>query len=144
MKINLKNNIKMKTLKNITLTAVLIIVTANVSMANNYITHRILIPAGKVVEIFSIIESPLKEIIPGYENIITETRNNNIIDVNDIEIYVEAEVEEYLPVFAEKQGNDTSNTYSETLEFIKTIYAPEKEVDDLPFEPATSVQYGSK
>lgn len=131
----------MKTLKNITLTAVLIIMTANITLANNYRTHRILNSAGNIIEFFSFIEIPSTEVIPGYEDFISKTTSNNVLDISEIAIYTEEEVEEHLPAFTKKGNNNANDTYSETLEFIKSIYIPEEEVDDLPFDTGTFARY---
>ncbi len=124
----------MKTLKNITLTAVLIILTANVTMANNYRIHRILTSAGKVIEVISIIEMPVKEIIPGYESFVSEIRNNNDIDVYDIEIYVENEADDYNSFFTSNNRIENSDTYAETADFVRSIYVEEETVNDFSFD----------
>ena len=124
----------MKTIKNITLTAILIIITANITLSNNYRTFRIQTAAGKIIEIFSIIESPVDEIIPGFESFISEMRYNNHVDINEIEIYTEPEVDDGIVVFAKSSFNYSNGTYKETLDFVKSIYQPEETIDDFSFD----------
>ena len=124
----------MKTLKNITLTAVLIILTANTAMSNNYRTHRIHTSAGKIIEIISIIERPVKEIIPGFEGFVAEIRNKKSVDVNDIEIYVDTEADEYYSFFHSNHGQEKIDKYSETAKFVKSIYIDEETEVDYPFD----------
>lgn len=122
----------MKTMKKITLTAVLIILTANLALANNYRTLRIFSPEGKLYEIISIIERPVKEIIPGYEGFTSEFKSNTIVEKMDLEVYNEPAADEFFVVA--KENNKTDDAYASTIKFVHSIYVSEQTVNDLAFD----------
>lgn len=124
----------MKTIKKITLTAVLIIIAANVTLANNYRTHRMQTSTGKILEIISIIEAPVKEVIPGYESFVAELRNRRIVETKDLEIYTESEVTNDYPQYTINLAAEATDTYMATVSFINSINVSEEPVNDLTID----------
>ena len=121
----------MKTMKKITLTAVLIILTANVTLANNYRTSRMQASTMRILEIISFVEAPVKEIIPGYESFVAELWKTHTVVTKDIAFYNESEVANDYPEVIIDRTEEYNDTNAATARLLASISEPEDSVDDL-------------
>ncbi|TVQ82408.1 MAG: hypothetical protein EA393_16650 [Bacteroidetes bacterium] len=116
----------MKTLKQITLTATLIILSVNFAIAGNTRTFEVQLSNGKVMEITSKVEQPVEESIPGHAEFINSYRMSKF-EITGMPVYTESLVEEELPVFNVKKENN-NDEYLGVL--LSSISKPEQEVED--------------
>ncbi|TVQ83993.1 MAG: hypothetical protein EA393_14860, partial [Bacteroidetes bacterium] len=116
----------MKTLKQITLTAAMIILSVNFTIAGNTRTFEVQLSNGKVMEIISKVEQLVEETIPGYAEFINNYRMSRF-EITEMPVYTESLVLEELPVFNVKKENN-NDEYLGVL--LSSISKPEAEVED--------------
>jgi len=121
----------MKTLKQITLTAAMIILIVNFTIAGNTRTFEVQLSNGKVMEVISKVEQLVEETIPGFAEFITNYRMSRF-EITEMPVYTENLVEEELPVFNVKKENNNDDYLGVLL---SSINKSEQEVEDsFPFD----------
>lgn len=120
----------MKTLKQITLTSLMIVLLTQVSFGNNFRKFRLHLSRETSVEVFSKVESLVEENLPLIHNIIK--KDNPVINSRLILPTKEEELIQEDLVGTEE--NVTTLDERCLMNLVREMQQPEEEVDDLDFD----------
>ncbi len=122
----------MKTLKQITLTAIMIILTANVSYGSSFKKFQMMLSNGKSIEVLSKVETLVEENLPVLHNAIFGRADSFFTSVTILS-KEEMPVEEEMVIPAVKASKD--NNLATSLELLPIVRMKETEVsEDLGFD----------